>query len=102
MAAVITLAEAKTQLRINDTWHDGEVQAAMDAAEAVVRKRLKTADDPTWNELTVPADIKHAIKLLTAHYYEARGDHYPDEQDTARVWEAVNSLIGMWRDPALA
>lgn len=99
---MITLAEAKTQLRITDTWHDTEVQAVVDAADAVIRKRLKTANDPTWNEVTAPADLKHAVKLLTAHFYEARGDAYPDEADTERIWHAIDALIGMWRDPALA
>jgi Phage gp6-like head-tail connector protein len=103
MAAMITLAEAKTQLRITDTWHDGEVQAAIDAADAAVRKRLKTANDPTWDELTAPGDIKHAVKLLTAHFYEHRGDAFgPDQDNDDRVWASVNQLIGMWRDPALA
>lgn len=102
MAAMITLAEAKTQTRITDAIHDAELQAAIDAADRAIRTRLKTANDPTWDELTAPADIKHAVKLLTAHYYEFRGDAFGPAQDNDdRVWTAVNNLIGMWRDPAV-
>ena len=103
MAAVITLAEGKTQLRIGDTWHDGEVQAAINAADAIIRKYLKSSDDPTWDETTAPPDIKHAVKLMTAHIYEHRGDAFgPDQDNDDRVWAAVANVLRMWRDPALA
>ena len=103
MAAMITLAEAKVQLRITDTWHDAEVQAAIDAADAAIRKRLKTANDPTWDPLTAPADIKHAVKILMAHFYEHRGDAFgPDQDNDDRVWAAIHHLLAGWRDPALA
>jgi hypothetical protein len=103
MATVITLAEAKTQLRIVDTWHDPEVQAAVDAADAVIRKYLKRSNEHSRDDLTPPADVKHATKLMMAHIYEHRGDAFgPDQDNDDRVWAAVANVLRMWRDPALA
>lgn len=105
MAAVISLAEAKTQLRIPpaDFYHDPEIQAALEAADAMIRKYLKSADDPTWDATTAPLDIKQAVKLMTAHVYEHRGDAFgPDGEADNQAWAAVANVLRMWRDPALA
>ena len=100
---ILTLEEAKTHLRVVDAWHDAEVQAALDDADAIIRRRLKTGDDPTWDAVTVPRDIKAAAKLLLGHLYEHRGDAFgPANDNDAVVWTAIDNLIVSWRDPALA
>ena len=76
------------------------MQAAVNAADAIIRKYLKSSDDPAWDETTAPPDIKHAVKLMTAHIYEHRGDAFgPDQDNDDRVWAAVANVLRMWRNP---
>jgi hypothetical protein len=47
--------------------------------------------------------VKHAILLLTVHYYEHRGDDLgPNRPDEAVIWKELRNLLAMYRDPALA
>ena len=43
-------------------------------AEEAVLAYLGPAADATWTPATAPVAVKHAILLLTTHYYEHRGD----------------------------
>ena len=46
---------------------------------------------------TAPAAVTHAIHLLTAYYYEDRGDgSQPD------VWPKIYALLAAYRDPTVA
>jgi hypothetical protein len=103
MATLVTLEEAKRQLRITDTFHDAEVQAVVDDADAIIRRYLKKANDPLWNSTSVPFEIKAAVKLMIGHLYEHRGDEWGESNEADdRTWSAVGNLLVMWRDPALA
>lgn len=103
---LVPLADVRTHLRIRDTDHDAEIQSTYDAAQEVIIAFLKAAADATWTATTAPRAVKHAILLLTTHYYEHRGDDMrptdsgstPDED----VWTAIGRLLALYRDPTLA
>jgi hypothetical protein len=99
-----TTAEVKAlQLRITDAAHDADVEEKLATAEEAVLAYLGPAADAAWTPATAPVAVKHAILLLTVHYYEHRGDDLgtmrPDE---AVIWKELRNLLAMYRDPALA
>jgi hypothetical protein len=99
-----TVAEVKAlQLRITDAAHDADVDEKLATAQEAVLAYLGPAADATWTPATAPKAVKHAILLLTVHYYEHRGDDLgvlrPDE---AVIWKELRNLLAMYRDPALA
>lgn len=104
MAAVlVTLAQAKTHLRITTPVGDpgeADIQQKLDDAEASILDYLKSRADPLWvSPATVPGPVRSSILLLLARLYEHRGD--ADEAD-AVTWEAIGRLLARLRDPALA
>jgi hypothetical protein len=91
------------QLRITDAAHDADVTEKLEAAQEAVLAYLGPAGDPTWTPSTAPKAVKHAILLLTTHYYEHRGDDLgPMRPDEAVIWRELRNLLAMYRDPALA
>jgi len=101
MAAVITLAEAKRQLKIRDTDHDLEVQAALTDADAVIRAYLNDMNDEAWTDTTAPAPVKRATLLLTSQLYDNPGDAGMAEYE--ETWSAIRSVLASWgRTPTLA
>jgi hypothetical protein len=50
----------------------------------------------------VPSEIKRAVLVLVAYYYDHRGDDLEDGDRDAAVWAAVESIVKRRRDPALA
>jgi len=102
---LVPLAEVKAHLRITDAAHDADVTVIYAAAQDEILAYLTTGADATWTETTAPRPVKHAIKLLTTHLYEHRGDDMspsdsgstPDED----VWAAIGRLLAMYRDPTL-
>ena len=101
MAAVITLAEAKRQLKIRDTDHDLEVQAAVTDADAVIRAYLNDQNVPEWTDTTAPAPVKRSTLLLMAHLYDHPGDAGMAEYE--ETWATIRSLLAAWgRTPTLA
>lgn len=101
-----TVADVKTvQLRIRDTAHDAEIAEKLDTAQEAILAYLALAADPTWTAATAPKAVKHAILLVTTHYYEHRGDDMnvagAGATDEA-LWQAVGRLLSMYRDPTLA
>src|SRR4029077_16775629 len=99
-----TVEEVKAiQLRITDAAHDADVAQKIDVAQEAVLAYLGAAADPTWDPVTAPFAVKHAVLLLTVHYYEHRGDDLgPMRPDEAVVWKEIRNLRTMYRDPALA
>lgn len=103
MADLVTLAEAKLQLRI--TWDDEDlyVQLVLDAAEAAVLDYIK--ENKGWTAITVPKGVKLAILVLMSTYYEPFRDG--DNFDNANIAfgyppPAVTSLLHRYRKPAYA
>lgn len=100
-ATLVTLPIAKLHLGIpaDDTDHDLEVQVKLDQAEAIILRYLKAQADPTWTAATVPANVPTAMLLLLASLYEMRGD---DQRLSEMTWTAIERLLRILRDPALA
>ena len=92
-----TLDEAKVHLRITSTAHDADIQQKLTAAQEAILSYLASAADPTWDAASAPAAVKHAIHLLTAAFYEDRGDgEIPDP------WPKIYALLAAYRDPTVA
>lgn len=100
MATILTLQDAKDQLKITDDDHDRQVQAALDNAEGIIATYLKTKWDPTWTRDTLPGPVNQAIKFMLTHVYENPGDNLGDRDD--RVWAAVWHVLDQMRKPAYA
>jgi|SRR5215217_4756078 len=103
MADLVSLEEAKLQLRI--TWDDEDqyVELVLAAAEAAVLDYIK--EDKGWTASSVPKGVKLAILVLMNTYYEPFRDG--DNFDNATVAfgyppPAVTSLLHRYRKPAYA
>ena len=100
LPALVSQTDMKHHLRITDSAHDADVDAANAAAQDAVLAYLGGASiDPTWTATTAPKTVIHAIKILCGHFYEHRGD---DDADPVKVWEGLAHLVGRHRDPSLA
>jgi len=99
-----TTAEVKAlQLRITDTDHDSDIDEKLQTAQEAVLAYLGPAADATWTSQTAPLAVKHAILLLTVHYYEHRGDDLGQARpDEAVIWKELRNLLTYYRDPAMA
>jgi hypothetical protein len=92
-----TVAQAKVHLRITTTANDADIQQKLTTAQEAILSYLAVAADPTWTAATAPAAVTHAIHLLTAYYYEDRGDgELPDP------WPKIYDLLAAYRDPTVA
>ena len=92
-----TVEQAKVHLRITSTAHDEDIQQKVTTAQEAILSYLGHFVDPTWTAATAPAAVTHAIHLLTAFYYEDRGDgEQPDP------WPKIYALLAAYRDPTVA
>jgi len=98
-----TTAEVKAiQLRITDAAHDTDVEEKLATAQEAVLAYLGPAADATWTPSTAPMAVRHAILLLTVHYYEHRGDDLGQlRPDEAVIWKELRNLLAMYRDPTV-
>ena len=97
LPALWTVDQAKVHLRITGTAHDADIAQKLATAQEVILSYLNVAVDPTWDAATAPAAVTHAIHLLTAYYYEDRGDgEIPDP------WPKIYALLAAYRDPTVA
>jgi hypothetical protein len=74
MPIAVTLAEAKKQLRVTHTDEDDAITQMIDAAEGWVRNYLNQPIPGASNSPPdpAPADIKRAILMVVAGFYENR------------------------------
>ncbi len=100
MAVLITLAQAKQQLVIENetTERDSELLLKMEEANDAVINYLKSRADPSWTSNTVPPRIRAAILLVLTNLWTHRGDD--DMSDP--ISSAVASVLMRDRDPAAA
>jgi len=98
-----TVADVKAiQLRITDAAQDDDVKEKLDAAEEWVLAYLGPAADATWTPATAPRAVKHAILMLTVHFYENRGDSLGiNNLQDGIIWRELARLLAFFRDPAL-
>ena len=103
---LVPLEEMKDQLHETDPANDATVIAISHAAQDEILAGLTTAADPAWTDLTAPWPVKQAIKILTTHYYQHRGDDMNPSASGASpdrdVREAIRQMLSMYRDPTLA
>jgi Phage gp6-like head-tail connector protein len=92
-----TVEQAKIHLHILGTEHDADIQQKLATAQEAILSYLNVSADPTWTAETAPAAVTHAIHLLTAYYFEDRGDRQlPDP------WPKIYELLAAYRDPTVA
>ena len=97
LPALWTVDQAKVHLRITGNAHDADITQKLATAQEAILGYLAVAADPAWTAATAPAAVTHAIHLLTAYYYEDRGDgSQPD------VWPKIYALLAAYRDPTVA
>jgi Phage gp6-like head-tail connector protein len=110
-ATLVTLAEAKAELRITHAFEDDVITRKLAEAEAAILDYLKFpgspfAPDPAWDGTTVPPVVRSAICLTLVDLMLRRGDGDPQTTGTtvASGWPSarVRGLLERWRDPALA
>ena len=112
MIPLVTLEEAKTQLRVTDTLDDAKIQRTILAASAIVLGHIKITvpeeDSPdTRIERmfdrsprqydSVPEEVKQVTLLWIGYLYENRQG---ENSDT--IQSIMESLLCAWRDPTLA
>jgi Phage gp6-like head-tail connector protein len=97
MAALVTLAEARTHCHLTGTAYDTDLQQKMDAATALIVDRLRESADPLWTETTVPRHIHHAVLLVVDFLYYNRGDD-ADQSNVEAFWGHIDNLLQRSRD----
>lgn len=111
MAAVlVTFAQAKHQLGIPiadvaDTDREAMIQLKLDDAEGLILGRCSATAHwapiaAAWTAGTVPAGVRSAILILLTHMFEHRGDD--DMAIDEALWQAIDRLIALNKDPVLA
>jgi len=98
---LLTLAEAKTHLRIVDTASDADISAKLAAAEEQVFAKLGAAADPAWDTTTAPRTVRHAVLILLDAYMERRGGDEGCEH-LRKAREVVDRLLALYRDVSVA
>lgn len=98
-AVLITLAQAKAQLRMLDGEddRDSEIVLKMEEASDIIVGYLKNADHG-WTDRTVPGHVRAAILLVFTNLWHHRGD----DDGSDPISPAVVSLLMRDRDPAIA
>ena len=97
LPALWTVEQAKVHLRITSTANDADIQQKLATAQEAVLAYLGPSADPSWSAGTAPAAVTHAIHMLTAYYYEDRGDG-----DKPDPWPKIYDLLAAYRDPTVA
>jgi Phage gp6-like head-tail connector protein len=92
-----TVDQAKVHLRITGTAHDADIQQKLNTAQDGILSYLNVCADPSWTADTAPFPVTHAIHLLTAYYYEDRGDG-----NLPNPWPKIYELLAAYRDPTVA
>lgn len=100
--ALVSLADAKSHLRIDDDDQDAFLSAQLENAEGIVIDYLKDRADETWDENTVPGQVRASVLLVLGALWENREGVGPDAPDLDPISPAVRSLLMRSRDPALA
>lgn len=113
-AVLVTLAEAKTHLRITTAeGHPGDVdiQAKLDAAEAIILDYCNTTAwwrdiTVTWTPENVPRQVHAAILLQLGELDRFRGDDVegegPPRDENADLSPPIIGLLRRTRDPVIA
>ena len=96
LPALWTVDQAKVHLHVTGTAYDADIQQKLDAAQEAILSYLNVAADPTWTAATVPKTVAHCIQLLTAYFYQERGDG-----TTPDPWPMIYQHLAAYRDPTV-
>lgn len=102
MSTLVTLDEAKLQLRVGWIDEDEYIQLLLDMCEAAILDYIKR--DYSWTSDNVPKQVKLSILVLLATYYDPYrdGDDFSNEVAMGYFPPAVTSLLHRLRSPAYA
>lgn len=102
MANLVTLDEAKLQLKVTWTDEDDYIQLLTDMAEAAILDYIK--GNRGWTASTVPKQVKLAILVLIASYFDPYrdGDNFDNATAMGYFPTAVTALLHRIRKPAYA
>jgi hypothetical protein len=101
---LVDLTQAKAHLRITVSDADADITLKLAQAEAIVLQRCSSTVywreiAAAWTSVTVPLAVQAAILLVLTGLYELRGD---DMTLDFKLWEAVDRLLQLNKDPVLA
>lgn len=119
MADLVTLEHGVRHLKLGPyvggsplSEREADVQAKLDAAEAIVLTHIARADDAdwtaeiaAWTDVTVPRRIQAAILLQLGELWRFRGDDAAQDipkREPGFLSPTVDALLKNYRDPALA
>ena len=102
---ILTVAEVKTHLRIEndeeDSYLEGLIKQAQAAAEDFCRvsfEPVMTVDEEGYETVTpTPEPVRLAVLLMVSHYYENRDNADRAVYGTMRI--AFENLLYPYRDP---
>lgn len=95
MTKLVTVAQAKTHLRVDHQDSDADIHLKLDQASAIVMDYIRPPEEE-WDEATAPPLIQAAVLLVLGELYDgsrAMGDP---------LTPGVKNLLRRYRDPALA
>lgn len=101
MAAFVTLAEAKANLRVVDTDDDDMLVRQIENASATVLEFLKLVPSPEWDVDTVPEQVRQATILVLKAMYDGESDILSG-LGTGDPANPIVALLYRLRDPAVA
>lgn len=93
MADLITLAQAKADLRILSNDQDADISLKIAAASEMVLEYANQSD-PDWTEATAPALFKVAVLLTVRDLFTS--------EDSTGLTDGVKNILHRWRDPVLS
>jgi hypothetical protein len=108
---ILTLEQAKTQVRITHTYEDDDMAVKLELAHGIVLDYIylsREADEDlletmqAWSETTAPAGVKAAIARMFANLVEFRGDNPDMDIDGNDLPRDVRQLLRMYKDPVIA
>ena len=102
--ALVTLVQAKAHLRITTSDADADITLKLAQAEAIVLQRCSSTlywrdIVAAWTAADVPLAVQAAILLTLSGLHEHRGDNMETD---FKLWEAVDRLLQLNKDPVLA
>jgi Phage gp6-like head-tail connector protein len=106
--ALITLEQAKAELKIDHTYEDDVLTRKLDESEVMVFRRLKFYDgsplapETPWTPETLPQDFRAILMQAFVELYRWRGDD--PESDQPKAWPSPRLLQMMqpWLEPTYA
>lgn len=92
-ATLLTLAQAKSQLRVTHDESDFEIEEALADAEDIIAAFMGDLFDADWTYLTVPGAVRAAILKQMTYLWTHRGDDADIKVDESGLAPGVRWLL---------